>query len=190
MPQQPEWGILREYTSLDKQFVTLRRILKLGDAGKYHSKSWDPHEITFSVQLPSQLGLLIPRINQNDREVVLTCERGGARGTETFDIAKVVFFPKVQRTEVLISSVIRDEKDLMEVLRDVCERPLWYLVANCGTRGACVFCPKPLTHQSSRNVGYGPDCAKQLRLYYKYDGPETKRMSSFGVPDDFDYDSL
>ena len=192
MPSQPEWEIFKSYTSPHEQLVSLWRILKFRGSGRnqWIPRANDQHAIDLSAQLPLQLGELTPRINMRRREIIVTCERGSPSGAETFEIAKVVFIPKEKQTKVLVSPVIQDDAEINKALRDVCERPLWYFISNCGTRGSCVFCPKPLTHQSSRNVGYGPDCAKQMSLYYKYDGPETKRMSSFGVSDDFDYDSL
>lgn len=190
MPPAREWAVLKSYTCLDEQFVTLWRILKSRGCGKDHWRPRDEHANELTACLPSQLGLLTPHIIFEKKEIVLTCERGSASGAETFDMAKVEFLPKEKLTNVLLSAVVLSDTELTAAVHDLCERPLWYFIADCGTRGVCVFCPKPLRHDSSRAVGYGPDCAKRRGLYYKYSGPESARPSQSGVPDEFDYDSL
>lgn len=188
MPEESDWEFLSEHRAADSQFLSLWEILRSRDSGNHPwtPDLFDEHAKNFAVQLPSQLGQATPRAGSDHDEIVISCEHRDGRGTTNKDVAKITFFLPANKMKIFLSSSINSDSEWLMTLRDVCEQPLWYFIANKGLRKTCIFCTKKLVHQSALKVGYGRKCAEKRELHFDYDGPESKR-ERLDFDDEVDY---
>lgn len=146
---------LRPTRNLEIHWRQLRGMMRIMKSGHLASTLEGSVELgRFETALPEHMGFLKAAIERGD--FIL---KHRSRTGEWHTIARIR-----SESDVSVSRRFSQNKELAEKVRDTMQRPLWYFTSNQGIRTRCIFCGRDLEIPQSRQLGYGPVCARRLNL--------------------------